>query len=250
MRFHPKAKPRAYTGLAVLFGCLLWAAGAQAGSLQVGPLRLTLSAAQPVSALTVRNEGTQPMVIHVQGCVWSQEEGDDIYLPSQELLATPPIFTVPPGGAQIVRVGLRRPADPQRELAYRLYVQEVLPSPEPGFQGLQTALRIGVPIFVAPAHAASPVLRARATHKPQGTIQITLSNAGNAHIQIASFSLSTLGNTRALVSQPVSTYLLPDQTRHWLIKTDSHLPIGTRLLLSAQTDVGGEVHAEMVLEEP
>ena len=33
-------------------------------------------------------------------------------------------------GEQIVRVGLRRGPDPQRELAYRLYLQEVPPPPK------------------------------------------------------------------------------------------------------------------------
>src|SRR3546814_9833017 len=66
---------------------------------------------------------------------WSQSGGKDVFAAVDDILATPPIFTIPAGGSQVIRVGSRRAPDPQHERAYRLFLREVPPAPQPGFQG-------------------------------------------------------------------------------------------------------------------
>ena len=48
--------------------------------------------------MTVRNTGSEPAVIQMEVMSWSQAQGKDVYTLSKEILATPPIFTVPAGG--------------------------------------------------------------------------------------------------------------------------------------------------------
>jgi fimbrial chaperone protein len=208
---------------------------------------VTLSAAQPITALTVYNEGDQPAVIQAQAFAWSQENGHDVYTASKEILLTPPIFTVPARSSQILRLGLRRPADQQRELTYRLYLQEVPPPPAPGFNGLTTALRLGVPVFLMPAGGAAPQLRWQATLAPQGTL-IRLTNTGNAHVNIASFTLST-PDARVSTTQQVGQYVLPGQTHQWEVKLTPSLSLGAQVQLSAKGDMGDEVHVDLVVAE-
>ena len=115
------------------FGIILFVMGASvasAASLGVSPVRVTLSESQSMGSLTVRNDGTEPASLQMEMLNWSQAEGQDVLMPTRELLANPPIFTVPAGGSQLVRVGLRRAPDGQRELTYRLVLQE-LPPPIP-----------------------------------------------------------------------------------------------------------------------
>lgn len=223
-------------------------ASAQAGTVVVSPVRATLSTSQQVGALTVRNNGTEPTVVQLEVLSWSQQDAKDVYAPTREILATPPIFTVAPGGSQIVRVGLRRAPDAQRELSYRLYLQEVPPPPKPDFQGLQVALRIGVPVFVQPAAAARPVLRWQLSRTPQGPLKLALSNEGNAHIQVANFRLVPPGR-EPLPTVQVAAYLLPGQTRDWLVEAGPAPAPGSVLRLFAQTDAG-DIQAELVVEQP
>lgn len=244
---HVRSQRRGSRSLAALFVLLCWSVQAQAGSFRVSPLRVTLSAAQPITALTVYNEGDQPAVIQAQALAWSQDNGNDVYTASKEILLTPPIFTVPAKSSQILRLGLRRPADQQRELTYRLYLQEVPPPPAPGFIGLTTAVRLGVPVFLMPASGATPQLRWQATLAPQGAL-ISLTNTGNAHVKIASFTLST-PDTRVSTTQQVAQYVLPGQTQRWGVKLTPSLSLGTQLHLSAKGDMGDEVHVELVVEE-
>ena len=118
-----------------LFFFVVWASVAKAASFGVSPVRVTLSETQQMDAITVRNDGTEPVSMQLEVLNWSQEAGKDVLTPSRELLANPPIFTVPAGGSQLVRVGLRRAPDGQRELTYRICLQELPPPPKPDFMG-------------------------------------------------------------------------------------------------------------------
>lgn len=240
-----RALSRAACGVAFL---IAGTGAASAGSFQVNPVRATLSTSLPVGSLTVRNTGSEPAVVQLEVVRWSQQEGKDVYSPTREILATPPIFTVPAGGSQVVRVGLRRSPDPQRELTYRLFLQEVPPPPKPGFQGLQVALRIGVPVFVLPPTPAKPVLRWQVIRTPEGALKLSLTNRGNAHVQVANFKLALAGGAE-LSTQQVAVYVLPGQSRDWLVEAATVPSPGATLRVFAQTDAG-DVEAEVVVTTP
>lgn len=90
---------RALSRAACALAFLLAGTGAAcAGSFQVNPVRATLTASLPVGSLTVRNTGSEPAVVQLEVVSWSQQAGNDVYTPTKEILATPPIFTVPAGG--------------------------------------------------------------------------------------------------------------------------------------------------------
>lgn len=235
-----QAASQAACGLA-LFLSATWCA---AGSFAVSPVRATLSPNQPVVSLTVHNSGAASAVIQLETVAWTQAGGTDVYKPTREILATPPIFTVPAGGSQVVRVGVRRASQPGRELTYRLFLQEVPPPPKPGFQGLNVALRVGVPVFVVPAEPVAPKLDWRAYRTPQGELVLSAANNGNAHVQVANFTLTQTGQLPG--KYELAAYVLPGEHREWLLKKVK-LP-GPRLQLTAQTDAGPQ-RAEVVVEK-
>ena len=234
---------QAACGLAFLIGAV---ANAPAGVFAVSPVRATLTASQPVSALVVRNSGVEPTVVQLEVVSWAQEAGKDVYAPTRDILATPPIFTIPPGGSQVVRVGLRRTADPQRELTYRLFLQEVPPD-KTTFQGLRVVLRMGIPIFVLPPVKAAPALRWHATRTSEGLLKLTLANHGNAHIQVAKSKLMLPGSEQVLASQDIAAYVLSGQSRDWVIKPTSIPQSGVALRLSVQTDAG-DLNEQVIVE--
>jgi fimbrial chaperone protein len=233
---------QAACGLAFLFA----ASAVSAGSFAVNPVRATLSAKQPVGSLVVQNNGSEPTVVQLETVSWAQHDGKDVYEPTKEILATPPIFTIPAGGSQIVRVGIRRAAEPGRELTYRLFLQEV-PQTKSDLQGLRVVLRVGIPVFVLPATTSSPSLKWQAMRTSDGALRVRVTNSGNAHIQLARSKLMTGGNTRALVQQDVPAYVLAGQTREWLYKVNPLPASGVPLRVAAQTDLG-DMSTELVVE--
>ena len=234
------------------FSIILFVMGssvANAASFGVSPVRVTLSESQQMGALTVRNDGTEPVSMQLEVLNWSQEAGKDVLTPSRELLANPPIFTVPAGGSQLVRVGLRRAPDAQRELTYRVILQELPPPPNPNFMGTRMLMRISLPVFVLPEVDAKPVLLWQAARTTQGALKISLTNNGNAHIQILNFKLSLPGSAQPWVTKQSSEYVLPGQSRDWNLRANAEYPAplpGVTLQLFAQTDAG-DIEAEVMI---
>jgi fimbrial chaperone protein len=221
-----------------------------AGSIAVNPIRVNLSATQTTSPLVVRNSGAEPSVVQLQIVSWSQQDGKDVLVPSRDLLATPPIFTVPAGGSQTVRVGLRQRPGTPAEGSYRLILQEVPPPPKPEFRGLQVALRLSVPVFIAPAVAPTTTLSWQAnvtsTLNSRADLKISSVNTGNAHVQVLGFKLFSGGTELPLLSPAETAYVLPGQSREWSLRLTSMPAPGSTVRLEARTDAG-DMQANVVV---
>ena len=213
-----------------------------AGSLGVSPVRVDLSASQQVGAITVNNPGTEPVSMQLELMNWSQQEGKDIFSATREVLVNPPIFTIPPGESQLIRVGLRRAPDAQLELSYRLFLQELPSSLSSDLTGAQMLMRISLPVFILPNKVETrPVLRWQATRTPQGALKLNLTNNGSIHVQIRNFKLSLPGKNKPWVTQEPFVYVLPGQSYNLIIPADLKNPApssGTALQLIAQSDAG------------
>jgi len=230
--------------------CALWACGsAHAGSYAINPVKLTLSGRNSTQIMTVRNDGDQSAVMQVELTAWSHVNGQDVYTPTRELLATPPIFTLPAGASQIIRVGLRRAPDGQRELAYRMFLQEVPPPARPDAMGLQVALRISVPIFAPPPHPVKPILHWQAVRLDEHTLKIGATNNGNGHDHLSAYKIYRAGSGVPFLSEQLFAYLLPGETHHWTLATDLMPNSDEPLRILANTEAGA-VQADIVMDKP
>jgi len=236
---------------AALFAFALLPEFTAASDLEIDPIRIELSPQQQSAVLTIKNDSDQPASIQVQVVSWSQVDGKDVYTPTRELLVAPPIVTIAARSEQVLRAALRRQADATSELSYRIYLQELLPPPAPGFRGLQVALRIGLPVFVQPQQGkAAPKMIWAASRMPGGGVKVELQNQGNAHVQVSDFALYLSGSDKSIAREASSTYVLAGQTRVWLLKTDlTRNTSGGSLRLKASTDAG-DVDAELPLGTP
>jgi fimbrial chaperone protein len=190
------------------------ATSATAGTFTISPLRLDFAGTVSTAALTVRNENAAAVVVQAQGLAWSQAGGQDALEPSRDLLISPAVFTLPAGGSQLVRVALRRNPDPSLELSYRVTLQEVPQAASPGFNGLQVALRLSLPVFVTPLEAAEPRLEWHVAREADGRLAVTATNAGTAHARVHRFTFSAVGND-SMAEQSGMAYVLPGATRRW-----------------------------------
>jgi fimbrial chaperone protein len=201
---------------------LIAATAATAGALTISPLRVDFAGKATTAALTVRNEDASAVVVQVQGMAWSQTGGEDALDPSRDLLISPAVFTLPPGGSQLLRVALRRGPDSTRELSYRVMLQEVPQAASPNFNGLQVALRLSLPVFVAPLASAEPQLAWHAVRDADGKLAITATNTGAAHARVHRFGISAVGiGSRS--EQPAMAYVLPGATRRWTFDDNNNV---------------------------
>ena len=235
-----------------VFGLFVFLVGAtvvNAAAIGVSPVRVTLSDKQKIGTITLRNDGTDPVPMQLEALKWSKEEGEDVFTSTRELIVSPPIFTIPAGGSQLIRVGLRGAPDAQRELTYRIFLQELPPPPDPDFNGTKMLMRVSLPVFVLPKVAAKPVLRWQAVRTSDGALKISLTNDGNAHVQIINFSLSKPGSAQPWITQNSSDYVLIGQSFDWILPASADYSIpqsGTTIQLFAETDAG-DIEAEVLV---
>jgi fimbrial chaperone protein len=224
-----------------------------AGTFSISPLRVELAPGAQTGVLTIRNQEATQVVVQAEAVLWEQADGQDRLTPTRDVIVSPAVFTMPGNGSQLVRVALRRPADPQRELSYRLILTEVPQQASPEFTGLNVALRLSLPIFVAPASRADPRLEWSAARNAGGAIAITARNTGNAHARILNFTVAPAAGTATAVPQDVTAYILPGQARTWTFDNkQNETTSGTdwhRLRVKGTTEAG-DFAVETRLEGP
>jgi fimbrial chaperone protein len=189
---------------------------ATAGSFSVTPVRVELAQGHRTSVLTLRNPGDTPLTVQVSLVDWTQSDGEDRYNATRDVLATPPVFTLAGNSEQIIRVALRRDADATRELPYRIFFEEVPQATIRDFNGLNVALRIGVPVFLEPKSAAHSELMWELHSLPDGQLQIDALNRGTAHVQVTDFDLS-FDSSQKRVHVGVVKYVLPGSRMSWIV---------------------------------
>lgn len=205
------------TGSPLAALALLLAGSAQASGLQVAPVAVTLTAAKASDALTLSNVGDAPLHAQVRVYRWRQGENDgEVIEPTGDLVVSPPMIVLQPGGHQLVRV-IRAGAAPDAgtpEATYRIVVDE-LPIAEGKGGGLNFVLRYSLPVFVLPAGpAVEPDLRWDLVEL-NGAIALQVANSGGRHAQVADVALVGADGTRTVLAPGLLGYALPGSTRTW-----------------------------------
>jgi fimbrial chaperone protein len=190
---------------------------AHAGTFSISPLRVELSSSAQTGVLTIRNQEATPVVVQADTRLWTQADGQEQLSPTRDVLVSPAVFTIPANGSQIVRVALRRAPDAERELSYRLILTEVPQPANPDFTGLSVALRLSLPVFVAPAEKAEPQLDWSATRNADGRLALAARNSGNAHARVLNFTVTSATGNGGAVAQSTTAYILPGQSRTWTL---------------------------------
>jgi len=214
-------------------GLALAGAGAWASGLQVAPVSLTLQPVQHADGLWLSNTGSDQVHAQVRVYRWTQAEGTDQLTPSQELVISPPMLGIQPGGRQLIRV-IRIGAPPSgigaMEAAYRLAIDE-LPIQSTGKKGLQFVLHYSVPVFVEPQGAAkvAPTLHWALQHEGDHTA-LVVSNTGSGHAQLSEISYVDRAGHRTAIAGGLLGYVLPGATMHWTLKQSATVFAGTGTL--------------------
>lgn len=133
-------------------------------SIGVMPVTVQLAPGQMATTLTVSNQGDRETAFQVRAYAWTQTGGSDQLTPTTELLASPPLGTIPAGGKQIMRLMLRRPAQ-GHEASYRILLDQIPPPAEPGTINLACAYpsRFSLPRRLASPRMSSGASNARET---------------------------------------------------------------------------------------
>jgi len=219
----------------------------QAGSYTVNPVRIELSTRQLRTTIQIQNLGEEPATIQAHIAAWNANGAEEILSDNDDILLNPPIFKVAGGHTQFLRLGLRHPQPDTREETYRLILEEVPPPPKAGFVGINTLLKISVPIFIKP-RVSSPQLAWTLQRTSDRELRLSVENRGNAHVQIRKLAVTASGVSEPGFAQNTATYVLQNARKEWVIH-NGQLAGAVQLLLQAQTD-SGDLREDLVPSRP
>jgi fimbrial chaperone protein len=203
--------------LIALLTAAVMAAPASASTFNISPIRAELAAGHRTEALTITNAEDNPVVVQIRVVRWSQKNGTEQLDDTRELLATPPVLQIAANSQQIIRVALRREPDPAEELTYRVIFEEVPQAAPKDFIGLRVALRLSIPVFVAPAHSkANADLAWQSRWLANGQLELVATNSGNGHLQITDFEAQFPGSLMPLRGI-TSKYVLAGSRMSWTL---------------------------------
>jgi len=227
-----------------------WLAGGltvSAGSFNVKPVRIELSAREPQTSISVTNLSDDRATIQVHAVVWTPQGIGEAYADTNDILLNPPIISLAPGQMQFLRLGLRRANTGLLETSYRLIFEELPPPPKPGFKGLTTVLRISIPVFALPREQAAPDLAWRVSRADENHMKLLVENRGNLHVQIKGVRFRANPETEPDHLEDTNVYVLPGGRHEWNI-TEESLLRSVRLLVEAETDQRKLLHADLPTE--
>lgn len=226
--------------IAIACGAALYAAfpamPAQAGTLQVNPVLVQINAGRRSATVTIRNEESEPVTIRAYALAWRQVDGEDVYEESSAVIASPPIFTIPAGGTQLIRVGLRTPS--RAPQSYRLMIEEV-PQANPA-GGIRVALRLNLPLYSAVEAGDAAALRWSARRDGEGwTLQAM--NSGPGYVRLDSTAVEAATGLEVGENANFGT-VLPGATRRWRIGAVPQ--VADRSRFAQISGAGGHVAAQ------
>jgi len=209
---------------------------AGAAALEISPVAISLARGQGATTIEIRNRGDAPTAIQVRAFAWSQAGDEDILTPTTQIILSPPIFTIPAGGSQTLRLLLRGGTAGAGEGSYRLLLDEV-PAATSGGQQITIALRASLPVIVASAVSAPSALEWRADRDRLGDLVLSATNAGQAYDAARAVTVTLADGTRRnAVPRGANPYILPGARRHWVV--EGHDAAEGMLRLSATTRDG------------
>lgn len=182
---------------------------------QVNPVVIELAANQRAATVKISLSDTAKAPIRLQAELlrWEQNiQGEDLTIPGNDLLVTPPIATIQPGETQLFRIAIRGTRSTPEEIAYRLIFEDIAePSPpasdnaSPGGASIDFRMRYDLPVMVAPTGKIINALRWKpcpagnpAASRAPVEACVRLNNAGNRRVKVQNLMLAGDGWQQAM----------------------------------------------------
>jgi len=123
-----------------------------------------------------------------------------------------------------------------------------VPPPDPLPQALRVALLISMPIFVDPPRPVAADVHWRAARTSKGQIRLQAQNTGFAHTQLGKVEITRADNGAAIASRDMAEYVLPNNSREWLLTPVGSVAAGMTVHVVSLTDAGS-VSADVKLDD-
>lgn len=177
--------------------------------LSVAPIRVELEGDGSGATVRLSNASDHALPVQTRLFSWSQEDGEDVYAPSSELVVSPSIVSIPVGETQVVRILRKGPAS-SGEKRFRLVIDQ-LPDPTTMRPGqAQTRIRFTVPVFVDRDKAAPAQFAWRMSKSG-----LELVNSGGLTARVLDVKVTAANGRDVPVEDNALRYVMGNSTIAW-----------------------------------
>ena len=215
-------------------------APAQAGSLQVEPVLLDVTAPGAASTITLHNAGPTPINGQIRVFKWSLANGEEKLEPTDDVVASPPSVTLAPDAKNIVRVVRVAKTPVVGEESYRLLVDQLPDLAQQKNGAVNLLVRYSIPVFFGAATKKSPTLAWSVAVKGD-KVTLAAHNTGDRRLRISALTLKDANGRSISLGNGLAGYALGQSTKSWTIPARGFAASGSASI-SAQSD-GGPVQA-------
>lgn len=221
--------------LYVFAGALATMGAAQSSAVGVSPVRIDQPGADRTAIVTVRNRGAAAATIQVRLFRWTQVNGEDKLVRTNEVIASPPATIIQPGRQNLVRIVRIGQSLPANEEAYRLLVDEIPDRKSQKNGTVQLAIRHSIPVFFRGADPGQADLAWRVERKGD-VARLKVTNSGRRHARLSRLVLS--GPTGQLwAHEGLLGYVLPGSAMGWTLPKLPERNLG-ELIVTLRTQLG------------
>lgn len=213
---------------------------ARAGSLQVEPVLVDITAPGAASTVTMRNEGTTPIDAQIRVFKWSIVNGKEQLTPTDDVVASPPSVTLTPKGQYVVRIVRMSKQPVVGEESYRLLVDQLPDLSQQRNGAVNLMVRYSIPVFIGAANKKNPTVAWSVA--PNGDkITLTARNSGDRRLRISALSLRDASGKSLSFGSGLAGYALGQSTMSWTVPRHGFTANGS-VSVVAQSD-GGPIQA-------
>jgi fimbrial chaperone protein len=227
---------------AVLTATLVVAAcyPAQAGSLQVAPVLVDVTAPGAASTVTLRNEGTTPIDAQIRVFRWSLVDGQEKLEPTDDVIASPPSVTLTPKGQYIARIVRVSKQPVVGEESYRLMVDQLPDLSQQKNGAVNLLMRYSIPVFFGAPNKKNPTVAWSFAVKGD-KVTVMAHNSGDRRLRISALALRDANGKSVSLGAGLAGYALGQSTKTWTVAGRGFAASGAATI-SGQSD-GGPIQA-------
>jgi len=222
---------RGLLALVTLTACAASPGSAGAAEIAIAPTTAYIKSDSDQTTVWLYNQAAQPWRADAKLYHWRQDGERELLEPATGATVSPSYFEIASQGRQMLRVIRLGPSPVNTEDSYRLVVTQHATGEE------SELLQYSTPVFALPSqpNAEQPALRATlAEHGSDRTLRIY--NPGVSHVRLADLAYIDAGGTRHSIRNDLAAYVLPGQTRQWILP--ANLPQGSgRFVARINSDV-------------
>lgn len=228
---------RGLLAVALLLGAFR---AAEAGSLQVEPVLVDVTAPAAASTVTLRNQGSAAIDAQIRVFRWSLVNGEEKLDPTEDVVASPPAVSLSAKGEYVVRIVRVSKRPITGEENYRLLVDQLPDASQQKNGMVNLMMRYSIPVFFAAADRKNATV-AWSLSKKGDKLTVTAHNGGDRRLRISALNIRDASGKTVSFGTGLAGYALGQSTKRWTSTARGFANTG-QATISAQSD-GGPIQA-------